>query len=464
MSQLFSFEERAYVLGLFVAGGTITDYSFSIEMPFNQWGIDALDQAAIAQSLLTHTRKTFKDAYGIEINFQIAKKNCWKLVPVPDVINPSKLTDAIAQVRNDLVRLGLPSIGPLLKSAELEKCRKILSQAAAKRFLSGIFDARASLTVSHRRFDLVNPMVSIEVPGSSMNYQFVVQLCSWMTDLGSSTDQVIYNHPSLHASDDPTYEGWRKGFKIRIAGKSFFENHSFGITPKGFDVSSLAVKQEAKVQQDCNAREIRCGDRSLHSEIGDENLPEEVRGKVFLHYLHICAAFGCPHAPIQSVQVAVNNYKHYVSALPICSKGTVDQMSALFDRIKAQIFPNAEEIDSSFSIDEVLERVEKINYPEIEGSVKFLAAESLNGKRFRGNGAEIIANSGDLLIKVRTLTSQQTGFNPPILLMREELDRAAIISSINGKANSDALHGFVKLNGMQIEVDQSVRKIYNDAP
>lgn len=81
-------------------------------------------------------------------------------------------------------------------------------------FLSGIFDTRASLTLSHRRFNDDAPVVSVEIAAVRRTFKFVVQLCSWLTDLGSITDQILYNHPNQHSGSDPNYTGWKKGFKL----------------------------------------------------------------------------------------------------------------------------------------------------------------------------------------------------------------------------------------------------------
>ena len=62
-----------------------------------------------------------------------------------------------------------------------------------------------------------------------MNFSFVVQMCAWLTDLGSVTDQIEFNHPCQQAASDPTYAGWKKGFKVRFLAKSFISTHSFAM-------------------------------------------------------------------------------------------------------------------------------------------------------------------------------------------------------------------------------------------
>ena len=452
-------EPRAYILGLLVAGGTITPTSFFIEMPFDQWGNDAKTMNDISRNLITKTQKLFGDAYGIQCDFAISSKNCWRIKPINfDHQIHSTLTDAIDVIKQDLKLLGLPEIGFLLDSADLLVCKEKLSDAASKRFLTGIFDARASLTKSQRRFDDGNPMVSIEVPGSTMNFKFVIQLCSWMTQIGSVTDQINFNHPSIHASDDPTYMSWRKGFKIRLAGKSFFENHSFGIAPKGFDVKSLAEHQSAVVQKSCVDRRVNPGERSIHIDLEAMDLPEEVRGKTFLHYLHICSQMGCPFAPTNEVQVAVSQFESHVSLLPICSKGTIEKIEKLFDRIHGSIFPDSEIVQSVFSLAEVQARFSRIQYPEIEGALKFLAADEVFGNRYKGNGAKILSEKNQLNIELSVIDGGSSLDFPPIMMQRPSEGRAVLISSVASKVNKALLDEYVQVSGVAIQLKPSALK------
>lgn len=455
-------ESKAYVLGLITAGGTLTPTTFFIEMPFDQWGADAATMTEVSRNLLTKTQKQFWDAYGIKCDFGISSKNCWRIKPLSfDSAKYASITDAIDAIREDLKKLCLPTSGFLLNTADLAECKKLLNKPAAKRFLAGIFDARASLTRSQRRFSDGNPMVSIEVPGSTMNFKFVVQLCAWMTSLGSVTDQINFNHPSIHASDDPTYGSWRKGFKIRLAGKSFFENHSFGIAPKSFDVKSLADLQKSKLQKPCVERTFRSGDRSLHKDLDAPDLPTEVRGKAFLHYLHICAEMGCPYAPSDGIKAAVAGFDQHIAALPICAKGSFEKIEALFNQIRTTKFPDSVVVESAFSISEVIDRVSRIRYPEIEGALKYLAADEVFGNRFKGNGAKILEDQSSMEIQVIALQSTEILDFPPIVLHRPSKNRAVLISSILSGLNKSMLEDLVEVTQVTIRVKhESLKSIY----
>ena len=157
----FSDGEKAYVLGLLVAGGEFSDSQFSILFPFDQWATDPRRQNEISTHILTKMRQTFKNAYGVDIEFSLGAKNYWTLTPIGSM---EKIAQGISAIRNDLTNLGLPDQGIILESVDLSKVRSELSDAAGIRFIAGICDVRASLTASHRNRVHTTPIVSIEVP------------------------------------------------------------------------------------------------------------------------------------------------------------------------------------------------------------------------------------------------------------------------------------------------------------
>src|SRR5690606_26617431 len=130
-------------------------------------------------------------SYNFSITYEIGNGK-WLIRPIDN--------SDISVLKEDLKFLGLPIGGFLLSSVDLSVAKTKLSGVNVESFLSGIFDTRASLTLSHRRFTDDAPVVSVEIPGSTRNFKFVVQLCSWLTDLGSITDQILYNHPNQHAA------------------------------------------------------------------------------------------------------------------------------------------------------------------------------------------------------------------------------------------------------------------------
>ena len=263
--------EKTYVLGLLVGGGTISSNTFQIALPLDVWGMEPQRMSVIARDLLTQVQSRFKRAYLIDVKYEIGNRR-WLIRPVSKV--------NIQQIVRDLIYLRLPSMGDILnRDTDLAIVKKKLSKLQTEGFLTGIFDARASLTESHRRFSDEAPVVSIEVPGKTQNFKFVVQLCSWLTELGSITDQILYNHPCQHSASNPFYKGWKKGFKIRFLVKSFIKKHSFVLKSKAFDAGRLESRQIKKQQLPCLERKPRTiSSVCIHENIISADLPDSVRG------------------------------------------------------------------------------------------------------------------------------------------------------------------------------------------
>lgn len=432
--------ERAYVLGLLVGGGTITNGTFKIVMPFDKWGADPQKAKEISNDLLTKIRKIFKTSYSIDIDYDISNKGQWILKPLVQI--------NISEIKDDLVLLNLPNNGVLLDSADLSQVKANLSALTAEYFLTGIFDSRASLTESHRRFVDSAPIVSIEIPGSTMNFKFVVGLCSWLTDLGSTTDQILYNHPCQHASSDPTYSGWKKGFKIRLLVKSFITKHSFAMMAKAKDVSILSKKQETEEQTPCNQRNIIANDVSIHDDIKSPTLPNEVRGKLFLHYHHICAAMGCPHAPLANVHEIVKNAVNHISVFPKLSKGGYQEMELVHLNLATGQFSSTQNF-ITLSCKDILLEFNKRNYKDIEIGLAYLLSEKLNGKRHIGSKDIILNNNLTQSLVIAVIDNLE---GSPIFIGNNENDRGVLVSSVSGEANQIALKSHIKITGIDINV------------
>jgi hypothetical protein len=448
----FTDGEKAYVLGLLVAGGELSVSKFSILFPFDQWATDPKRQNEISTHILTKMRQTFKSAYGLDIEFSLGAKNKWTLTPIGSL---ESISLGMSAIRNDLIYLGLPSQGTILESVDLSKVRTELSDAAGIRFIAGICDVRASLTESHRHRVDTTPIVSVEVPARTKNFTFIVQLCSWMTSIGVATDQILYNHPSLQSADDPFYTSWRKGFKIRIRADSFVKKLSFAISTKGFDARRLALSADVAKQEPCISRKAKPGYRSVHSELFSEDLPESVRGQVFLHYHHICAALGCPFAPMGEIQSMVDNYKQYVSVFPLLSKGENNAIRDVFNRIIQDFFASSNITNGRVSAKLVAEKFSDSTYIELNNGLAFLLAHELKGKRPLGRQSSNLKNADKVTLNVVQIDSEESELNAPIFISNDANNRAIIVSSIQGRANIDALQSVVTVQGISIRVKKS---------
>lgn len=430
---------KAYILGLLVGGGKIDKDTFIIDLPFKKWGMDVKRMNIIATDILTRICNYFNSTYKFNVTYEIGNSK-WLIKP----IDGSDFTEVI----EDLFSLGLPTGGFLLAKANLSKVKTILKGIQIESFLSGIFDSRASLTLSHRRFTGEAPVVSIEIPGSTKNFLFVVQLCSWLTELGSVTDQILYNHPNQHSSSDPNYLGWKKGFKIRFLVKSFLTKHSFALQAKAIDVTNLKLTQNKKEQIPCYLRKLRKPNAvSVHIDQNSVELPVEVRSKLFFHYHHFCALLNCPFAPIDEIKKLVRNSNEYITFFPRLTKNVFQILDAQFDSIKVIYFPECTKHEFTFTIEEVIKNEKLNSFIGLDQGIAYLFATELNGKRHKGSMSEIIELNK---LKVIIVYSYDLNFDSPILVKNNKNDRAFICSSTANSLNQRIIKQKIKIKGLAV--------------
>lgn len=431
--------EKAYLIGLLVGGGTISNNTFLIKLPFKKWGTDPQKMNKIASDILTKIGHKFQRFYDISITYEIGNKE-WSIVPV----GKSKIDSLLM----DLEELSLPTKGFLLDTADLTVAKEKLSGVAIESFLTGIFDTRASLTLSHRRFNNQAPVVSIEIPGSTKNFNFVVQFCSWMTQLGSTTDQILFNHPNQHSASNPYYKGWKKGFKIRFLIKSFIANHSFALQAKAIDINTIEKTQKKSEQKPCIERKIRKPSPvCIHSDMHSASLPINLRDRVFFHYFHFCALIGCPYAPKGEVMKMLNNFHELIFFLPRLEKGSIYDILQSFNKLKEKFLISSETEKLYQTVEEIIDSDEFKNYFELEQAVAFLFSSKLNGRRHVGSMVETINQNKNQNLKIFKCANTR-GY--PIVLINERNQRAALISSLTGYLNQKLISENIKRDNLAI--------------
>jgi len=433
---------KAYILGLLVGGGRLDKDTFLIELPFSKWGMDPKKMGDIAVDILQRIASLFQNEYSVKVTYEIGNKK-WFIKPIED--------EGFKNIQSDLATLKLPTIGFLLNNADLEESKNLLKGINAENFLSGIFDARLSLSKSHRRFDDKAPVVSLEIPGSTGNFKFVVQLCSWLTAMGSVTDQILYNHPNQHSSSDPTYKGWKKGFKIRFLIRSFLANHSFALQAKSIDAKLIEKNQTKFEQEECPFRKIRQPSPvSVHSDINSSNLPEGVRNKLYFHYFHFCATLGCKFAPTQEVEKIVQNKNNLISFFPRLSKGTIEETQKQYESISNKYFHNFKIEKSHLSVKSILsDNRAFVSYYGLKQGLAFLLANKLNGKRHKGPMAKIIDSNMSTKLEVRKYYGTE---NEPVLIINNSNDRAIICSNISSQKNQKLIKQKTQTSGLEVKI------------
>lgn len=431
--------DKAYIIGLLVGGGQINNKSFSIKLPLKKWGLEPQNMNRIATDILTKIQSKFQKEYNISVTYTIGSDN-WTITPLEN--------SAISDIQDDLRNMSLPDSGILLERTKLDILKKSLQSPFDEVFLSGIFDTRASVVESHRRFNSNAPVVSIEIPGSIGNFQFVIDICSWLTSKGSVTDQILFNHPCQHSPSDPSYKSWKKGYKIRFLANSFLENYSFAIQSKSNSIITLQKKQDKFEQKPCIDRKIsKPSPVSLHEEINSSTLPEEVRSKLFFHYFHFCALYGCPYAPVEEIKKLVDEYENYIFILPRMQKGEFADIYSKYIKLKNQYFSNSTITVKVLSVSEILDDQLFEEYHETKQALAYLVTDKLNGKRHAGAMKEILYShlSDKIEIQADFLTRS------PMLLKNTFNDRAVIISSISSSYNLDKIHDLIEVKECEVK-------------
>ena len=433
---------KTYILGLFVGAGKIDRDTFLIELPFKKWGMEPTKMNVIAIDILQRIAGLFNSEYGLKVTYEIGN-NRWFIKPIEN--------QDFTNIKTDLKNLLLPYSGFLLNTADLSTAKGKLKGINAESFLSGIFDTRASITLSHRRFNDDAPVVSIEIPGSTKNFKLVVQLCSWLTDLGSTTDQILYNHPNQHAKADPYYKGWKKGFKIRFLVQSFLATHSFALQAKAIDAIKIKKRQKKDEQDSCPLRKIRQpSPLTVHNEMDSQSLPVEVRNKLYFHYFHYCASLGCKYAPVGEVKRIVSEKKSLISFFPRLSKGNIEEISKHFNQIAENHFSEHDITKKSLTVNTILsENGGYLQYYGIEQGLAFLTTNKLNGKRHSGPMEEILTSNEKTVLSLYNFESTT---NEPIMIVNDSNERAVICSNISSKTNQKLIADNTKTNGYDIEL------------
>jgi hypothetical protein len=434
---------KAYLLGLLVGGGKIDETTFIIDLPWKKWGMDPSRMNSIAVDILTKIQGYFNSVYGFNIDYEIGNAK-WQIRPIGNI--------DITEIKKDLKEFGLPIGGFLLSTADLTVVKEKFIGINAENFLSGICDARASLAKSHRRFNSDAPVVSIEIPGSTKNFKFVVQLCSWLTSLGSITDQVIYNHPNFHAKSDPNYKGWKKGFKIRFLVRSFLEKHSFALQSKAIDIVKIEKSQKKEQQEECLLRRIsRPSSVSVHVDQNSLELPKEVRSKLFFHYFHFCAVLNCPYAPVDEIKKIIKNRNKLISFFPRLSKGLKSGLKEKFYEIKSLYFSEIEISKQKIKVGKLLEKEDVVSkFKSLQLGIAYLFDNDLKGKRHSGSMSGIISANENNLIEILSIGEINNGL---ILVINNLNDRAFICSATDSKLNQKLINEKVNVQGVSVILD-----------
>ena len=214
--------------------------------------------------------------------------------------------------------------------------------------------------------------------------------------------------------------------------------------------SELATNQKILNQKPCNKREIEApGVKVIHKDIHSIDLPNEVRDKVFLHYFHICAAMGCPFAPLEEVKSLVRDSKKYISYYPSLLKGEYREVQESFVKIITSNFPQKEPVVNTMTLEKIIAKYDGDGYGSLKLALAYLVDDKLKGKRTSGKADSIIEKHIEFKLEVNEVDSSNFA---PLLIANRSLKRAAIVSSATGSSNQMALKKHIQIDGIDIYV------------
>lgn len=294
--------DMAYFLGLLIGGGSLTDNQISIEFPYKKWPHDdyrispewfndSVTRIIPLIDQILNTNATPRYVGGETPRFYI------DISPIPTILYDT------------LTNFGIRPLGELRRHASLELITQNMDVACKKKFVSGIADVIGSCRASHRNRSLQSTIISFEILGE--NWKLVYDLCQLLHELDVPVDQILWNHPNMHAGSTPGAY-WKKGHKLRVkAGDFAAVGYSLECKRIGFDnLLDLEVVNRGSISHGTlcprtNHKVNRI--KVIHDDEMSSDLPENVRGH-FIHYTHICQALGCPNAPSEWLDEKIEQY------------------------------------------------------------------------------------------------------------------------------------------------------------
>jgi hypothetical protein len=170
----------------------------------------------------------------------------------------------------------------------------------------------------------------------------------------------------------------------------------------------------------------------IHFDQKSEELPAEVRGKLFFHYHHFCAALGCKYAPKDEILELIKKKNELINFFPLLSKGNIATQFVHFKAIHLNYFNELKLVVHKVKVFDLLNSEIFNDYSKIQEGIAYLYAEVLNGKRHTGSMHDIIQGNLNQYLKVTSIGNM---FDGPLLIENAENGRAFICSSISSNLN-----------------------------
>lgn len=337
--------DKCYLLGLLVWGGIMRSGWIQIVLPYDKWWKIELDPKRwwiIAEDILKRAKPIWKAVYNVDVSYQIGKKS-W-------TIAFDNISD---ELREDLRQLGLLNAWEFRQNANIEILEKLMTdKEMLRQFIGWMVDTVGSLAESHRRFSSNFQIISFEFMWK--NFSLVLSMIKMFFRLGIVPDQILWNHPNQHSWSDRYYFAWKKWFKIRVVLDDYALRWSFLFQSKKLSAEKNHSLQESW-SKTSDWKDYRINWRTcLHQDENSEWIPENIRGRHFIHFTHLASYLGVlfPGAP-----TSIQNPEEYICLFTILSKWTKDEIDEI---IKGEPYLKMTEyMPLSFDLKELYDRWEQ---------------------------------------------------------------------------------------------------------
>ena len=316
--------DKAYLLGLIIGGGVFGNAEdvFSIRLPYKKWGsylANPQRAGEIAGDILRKVGQMFRAVYNLSVQYETTPGGTWIILCEGDTI----------LVKNDLVHYGIVCEGELRGNVDISQVvLDLVDDNLKRRFIAGLADTIGSMAKSQRRFTDEHQIISFEIKG--YNFKFVCDLCRLLYSINCVPDQINWNHPNIHCTNDPYYAQWNKGFKLRILLDQYAQFGAFAFRTKAETSNENRRLQRGTHEAEiCETREIHITPSTVHPAENDIRLPEVIRGGHYIHFRHFCAVMGCEHAPYCKIREQFSHLGELINPFPILHKDNYLQIEEI---------------------------------------------------------------------------------------------------------------------------------------
>ena len=315
--------DKAYLLGLIIGGGIFGDAEdvFRVRLPYKKWGsyLENPQRAGqISRDIMNVVSPMFRNIYDLIVSFE-AMTNVWYILCDGDT----------TAFKADLSNYGIYCDGEVRADADISKvCAELVDDNLKRRFVAGLADSIGSMAKSQRRFTDENQILSFEIKG--YNFNFVCDLCRLLHSINCIPDQVNWNHPNIHCTNDPYYLDWDKGFKLRILLDQYAQFGAFAFRTKAESLQeNRSLQQPTPPALPCPEQRMNVTASCVHPAENDILLPEQIRGGHYIHYRHFCAVLGCEHAPCDKILSQFSRLGELIIPFPIQCRDVISRINAI---------------------------------------------------------------------------------------------------------------------------------------